>query len=60
MLFQYRYNQRAEPFRWNYTREQLEQYLARVAVHEREEAERLALLQARRAADPPSRYCLMN
>lgn len=57
--FQCQYNRRAEPFRWNYTREQLAQYLGRVALHEQEAAERERLLTARRT-DPHPAHCLTN
>lgn len=58
--FQAYYNTRAEPFRWNYTRAQLEQYLERVAAHEAAAATRLQLLQDYRAAPLPHSYSLTN
>lgn len=57
--FQCRYNRRAEPFQWNYTKEQLAQYLDRVALHEHEELERERLLALRRTSSQPA-HCLTN
>jgi hypothetical protein len=58
--FQYAYNQRAEPFRWQYTREHLEAYIERLALHEDRFAEAAALLQVRRETLPASAHCLTN
>jgi hypothetical protein len=48
--FQWDYNQRAEPFRWNYTRHDLENYLERLAEQQEVRAEAQASLQARKQA----------
>lgn len=48
--FQVLYNQRAEPFRWQYTRDDLEAYIERLALREERFAETPTFLQARRAA----------
>jgi len=58
--FQYTYNQRAEPFRWQYTRTDLEAYIERLALHEERFAEAAALVRERRAGTCPSTYCLTN
>jgi DDE superfamily endonuclease len=58
--FQCRYNERAEPFTWNYTRQQLAQYLQRVAQHEAAYAASQRLLEARRSTTPAAVCCLMN
>jgi len=60
LQFQRCYNERAEPFSWNYTQEQLAAYLERVAAHEQEYAERQQRLETLRqpASGPP--HCLMN
>jgi hypothetical protein len=58
--FQWDSNQRAEPFRWNYTRTHLEQYLERLAQKEAVRAEAQAVLDGRRAEVAASAYCLMN
>jgi DDE superfamily endonuclease len=60
LRFQCRYNEHAEPFTWNYTRQQLADYLKRVARHEVEYAAAQELLQARRRAAPTPAHCLMN
>lgn len=58
--FQYTYNQRAEPFRWQYTREHLEAYIERLALHEERFTEAAALIQERRAGVALPDYCLTN
>ena len=49
--FQHAYNQRAEPFRWQYTRHDLEAYIQRLALHEERFAEAAASIQRRRAQE---------
>lgn len=58
--FQCRYNERAEPFTWNYTRKQLKQHLQRVAQHEAAYAASQRLLEARRSSKSAAACCLMN
>ena len=60
LWFQWYYNQWAEPFRWNYTRAQLEQYLERLSVPHPAEVEAHALLAARRAAFATPPDCLTH
>jgi hypothetical protein len=60
LRFQCRYNERAQPFTWNYTRQQLKQYLKRVAVHEQAFAASQELLQNRRAEVLGPTYCLTH
>jgi transposase len=50
--FQWHYNQFAQPFAWNYTREKLEQLVERLGRHEEWLAEARQAIQARRAAAP--------
>jgi transposase len=58
--FQIRYNQRAEPFSWQYTRDHLEAYIERLALHEERFAETATLLQARREAQGQMADCLTH
>jgi hypothetical protein len=58
--FEWDYNQRAEPFRWNYTRTDLERYLERLTQKEDAWAEAQAALQARRAGTAAAAHCLTN
>jgi hypothetical protein len=58
--FAWDYNQRAEPFRWNYTRTDLEKYLERLAQKEDLWAEARAALQARREEVAPPNNCLTH
>lgn len=58
--FQYAYNQRAEPFRWQYTRDHLEAYIERLALHEERFAEAAAQLKERREQTPVSPDCLTH
>jgi hypothetical protein len=58
--FQVLYNQRAEPFRWQYTRAHLEAYIERLALHEERFAEAAMLLQARREAEGLTANCLTH
>lgn len=55
--FEWDYNQRAEPFRWNYTRADLERYLDRLAEKQEVWAEAHAALRSRQqellVANPP-------
>ena len=60
LRFQCRYNERAEPFTWNYTKEQLAAYLERVAFHEQEARERQSMVQACRTDLPGLTNCLTN
>lgn len=48
--FQWDYNQRAEPFRWNYTRSDLESYLQRLEKRRSACTQEQALLRERRQA----------
>jgi len=48
--FEAYYNERAQPFRWGYTREHLEAYLRRLALKESRYAEAVARLEGERAA----------
>jgi hypothetical protein len=50
LWFQWDYNQRAEPFRWNYTRDDLERYLERLEQKKGAWAEAQAALQTRQQA----------
>jgi hypothetical protein len=47
--FCWHYNQFAQPFRWNFTREKLEAFVARLSHHEEFLAEARETIQARRA-----------
>lgn len=58
--FQILYNQRAEPFSWQYTRDHLEAYIERLALHEERFAETANLLQARREAQGQAANCLTH
>jgi hypothetical protein len=58
--FQCAYNQRAEPFRWQYTRDDLEAYIERLALHEERFAEAAAQLRDRREALTLPAHCLTN
>lgn len=58
--FQVLYNQRAEPFRWQYTRDHLEAYIERLALHEERFAETATFLQARREAQVQADIRLTN
>jgi DDE superfamily endonuclease len=60
LRFQCRYNQRAEPFTWNYTKEQLARYLERIAAHEAAHTERQQALNAYRSHELTGAHCLMN
>jgi transposase len=57
--FQHVYNQRAEPFRWQYTRTHLEAYMERLALHEERFAE-AAVLRQRRQHEQPVAHCLTH
>jgi hypothetical protein len=50
--FQHAYNLRAEPFRWEYGRADLEAYIERLALHETQFTEAAALIQERRLQYP--------
>ena len=58
--FQYVYNQRAEPFRWQYTRSHLEAYIERLALHEERFAEAAACIQQRREREQLTSHCLTH
>lgn len=58
--FQYAYNQRAEPFRWHYTRTDLEAYIERLAVHETLFADAAARIREHRERNLQPAYCLTN
>lgn len=58
--FQLLYNQRAEPFRWQYTRDHLEAYIERLALHEERFAEAATLLRERREAERLGDNCLTH
>lgn len=58
--FQCLYNRRAEPFKWQYTRDHLEAYIERLALHEEQFAEAAALLQAQRGSAPAPAHCLTH
>jgi hypothetical protein len=58
--FQYAYNQKAEPFRWRYSRTDLEAYLERLALHEECFAEAAARLRAQREGLLPAANCLTH
>ncbi len=58
--FQLLYNQRAEPFQWQYTRDHLEVYIERLALHEERFAEAAAIIRARRQAQEPAADCLTH
>jgi hypothetical protein len=60
LRFEHRYNEQAEPFTWNYTRQQLAAYLKRVRQHEAEHAAAEQLLRARRSAATARPHCLTN
>jgi hypothetical protein len=58
--FQWDYNQRAEPFRWNYTRADLERYLERLTQKQAFWEEAQAALQNRRQDAPSPANLPMN
>ena len=59
-IFQWWYNARAEPFQWNYTREKLEQYVARLAEKEEVFAAARAALEAKVARAESQLHPIMN
>lgn len=60
LWFQWYYNREAEPFRWNYTRQQLEAYLERLVQKEALWDQAAVALAARRAEIMAPAYCLTN
>lgn len=58
--FQCLYNGRAEPFKWQYTRDHLEAYIERLALQEEQFAEAASQLQLRRQEVAISENCLTH